>query len=354
VIRVTAFALALAAPTLSAAADPAALLAEAAARLDAAESEADRLAALAAATAAQEAAMQALRASLRAMPERRATIAASLEPLDAASFSVMGALDRVVRAPRGVLLAHPAGPLAAVRAASVAGGMQAALARRAGALQEALAALAGLEVRRREALDLLAGALEDFAAARAEIVTLGAAGVAPAFTAAVDSLPALLAALDAVPRDPMAETAQSAALAAARGRLPLPVRGDARPEGFGLVIEAAPWILVRSPVRATVRFAGPLPPLGGVVVLEPAPDAAIVLQGLGQTAAAPGAVVEAGQPVGHLGGPVPSADEFVMAAGGDDTAPSPQSLYMELWRSGRREDAAGWFALDPPEPARLQ
>jgi septal ring factor EnvC (AmiA/AmiB activator) len=339
---------------LPAAADPAALLAEAAARLEAADGREARFAALAEATAAQEAAMQALRADLRAMPERRAALEASLAPVERAGFAALGALDRVLRAPRGAYLAHPSGPLAAARAAHVAGDLAGALTNRARALQDTLTALRDLEARRRDLVDLLAEALEDFAAAREEILENGGAEVEPAFAEAVTSLPALVSALDAVPVDPVAGTAQSAALAAARGRLPLPVTGNARAEGFGLVISAPAWALVRSPMRATVRFAGVLPPLGGVVALEPAPQATLVLQGLGETAVQAGDVVESGQPVGHLGGRVPAADEFLIAARHDDTAPLPQSLYMELWRAGFREDAASWFALDPPEPARLQ
>jgi septal ring factor EnvC (AmiA/AmiB activator) len=354
VIRAALIALVLACASRPAVADPAALLAGAAARLETAETRVARLAALADATAAQETAMLTLRANLRAMPERRAAIEARLGVLDAEAFAVLGALDRVLRAPPGAYLAHPAGPLAAVRAAGIAGEMAAGLSARAQALLDATAALAALEEEQSRALALLGQALEDFTATRAELMAAAGGDAVPAYLAAVDSLPRLIETLAAVPTDPVPGVAQHAALVAARGRLPLPVGGEARREGFGVVIRAPGWALVRSPVRATVRFAGDLPPLGGVVVLEPAPDATIVLQGLGAVAALAGDVVEAGQPVGHLGRPVPSADEFLMTSGENGTVPSPQSLYMELWRDGRREDAAGWFALDPPRPARLQ
>jgi septal ring factor EnvC (AmiA/AmiB activator) len=350
--RALLFALALA--PLPANADPLADLAAAQALLAQAEGAEARLAALGHVTAAQEAAMTTLRANLRMMAVEQRTLTDRLGAADGATLHMLGGLERVVRMPRGALLAHPGGPVAAIRATLAAGFMAEEAARRGEEIRATVRALDILADQRRAALLALGDAISGLNDARREIAAALAVGRPPPPADPPADLQALAERLAEAQPEPIAGAAQQAALTAARGRLPLPAIGEARAEGFGLVLSVPPWAVIRSPMLATVRFAGTLRPLGDVVVLEPAPGAMIVLHGLGESGAPAGSVVQPMQPVGQMEGVAPDVDHFLF--GQDVTvATQPQeSLYIEIWRNGRREDAADWFALDQPLEGRLQ
>ncbi|HUF57782.1 MAG TPA: peptidoglycan DD-metalloendopeptidase family protein, partial [Thermohalobaculum sp.] len=139
----------------------------------------------------------------------------------------------------------------------------------------------------------------------------------------------------------------------ARGELPLPVVGrvtarfgDPDPlgrGGAGWSVEAAPFAQVSAPWDGTVRYAGPLGRYGKVVVLEPESGYLIVLAGLGRVDREVGEVVLAGEKLGDLGGPMPSADEFLFEATTDDDLIGRETLYLELRRRGEPLDPAAWF-----------
>lgn len=343
------------APAPGAADDPAALLRLAEERLAAARSGPERLAALGAAAGAQEAALALLRAGLRAMPARAEALRAQLGPTDGARLAALAALHRAAHTGAAARLVHPGGPLGAARATMLLGAAAGALTERTAALDGAIAALEALEAERRAALVLLGEALAATEATRLAVAEALARRQAPALAeadrllakalaepgATFGDLAVLLARL--APDDTEAR-AQRTAFDAARGRLPLPVSGEAEAKGATLAVRAPAWAMVRAPWLATVRHAGAVGPVGGVIVLETAPGTLVVLRGLGQTQRQAGEVVRAGEPLGSLGGPLPTSEEFLIDATHGAGTPPPETLYIDLWRDGVAEMAGRWFA----------
>lgn len=345
--------------------DPASLLREAERVLAGAGTAESRLAALGRAAAAQEAALEALRSALRGIPAREAALRTALGPADGARLAAIAGLDRAVRAPRAAWLVHPDGPVAAARGAMLLGAAGAALSRRTAALQAALDDLSALEIERRTAVDLLGRALtatqqtrsaiaQDMAARRRPEPAHGDVLLAAALAengATLGGLAALVARL--VPDAPEAQ-AERAAFEGAKGRLPLPVVGSVSDEGTSLTVSAPAYALVRAPWLSTVRHAGPVGVLGPVLVLEPAPGILIALHGLAEIARVTGEVVQAGEPLGSLGGPLPASEDFLIDATTSAEAAAEETLYIEIWMDGRVQAAADWFALDRDAQGRLQ
>lgn len=356
--------LGLAASSAAAAEGPAALLRAAQARL---AEGGDSLAALGAAISAQEAALAVLRAGLRTMPARQAAAAEALGPADGQRLAAVAALDRVLRAPEAARLVHPGGPLAAARAASLLAGAGAALTDEVTRLREAATALAQIEAEHRGATALLTEALSGMAAAKARLQRAmqerpraapdpSRQLLATALAEASATLGDLALLLDHLAPSTAEIERQRQDFAARRGRLPLPVADGvavAATDG-GIAVEAPAYATVVSPVLASLRHVGPVGLLGEVLVLEPAPGAMIVIRGLAEVYRSAGEVVQPGEPLGHLGGPPPRGEDFLIDAttlGG--TLPR-ESFYIELWRDGGAELTAEWFALDQLPPGGLQ
>jgi hypothetical protein len=324
------------------------------ARLEAASTPNERAVALADLSTAYTGVMETLRASLRAMPEREMAAREHLGPANGAALASMGALHRALATPAAATLAHPAGPVAASRARLALAGMARHAASRRHDLTQAIGALERLEAERRDTLAALEAAMRGLDTARRDIAAgFGGGGSGVSDEPEID-LAALAARLDDDVLNEDDALAQRAALLAARGALPLPAPVEARPDGFGISLRVPPAAALRSPTLATVRHAGPVRPLGDVVVLEPAPGALIVIQGLEELRVSTGAILDAGQPIGLFEMADPTAHAYVMVRDADTGDAAPRRLYIELWLDGRREDAAEWFDLDPGRPARLQ
>lgn len=337
-------------------------------RIRAAPDARNRLAAYGLAITACERALAAMRAGLRELAGRQAGLAAGLAAREATAGALVALLLRLERAPEPARLIHPGGPLAAARAAHLMSGMTPALdaelvtlqgllvelglVRRGfedgrAALEEGLAALEAARAGLREALQRQTAAAPP---PREDLERLGRTAASLADLAR--ALAALPGAAEAPPGD----------FAAARGRLLPPVAGRrvlgfnaAGPGGLarpGLLLAAAPRALVVAPWRATLRYAGPFLDQGGIVVLEPAPGWLVVLAGLGRIDRVPGEVVEAGEPLGILGGPGPDSEEFLIA-GPEAARPfAGEPLYIEIRKDGEAVDPAPWFADLPAEEGR--
>ncbi len=340
-------------------------LEKAARALSGAKSGRDRLAALGRAVEAHEVALAAYRKGLREMAAREAQLSRQIVEDSARVEEVLAALQSLTRAPRSALMAFPGGPVRAMRGAGMMAEIQPALeARIIGlrdqatalseirALQEAAriearGALASLQDLRSQTAAALRSRREGQIAPRAELRAQAEAAARRA-TGLADLTASLEGAALTGP-SPLVSFSE------AKGLIPLPVQGNLtatfgepdpwdRP-GRGLTFEAPAFAQVRAPWDGTVRYAGPLIDYDLVVVLEPEEGTLIVLAGLGRTDLTVGEAVLAGEPLGDLGGPVPSSDDFLLEATTDRDAIGVERLYMELRRGGAAVDPAPWFDL---------
>lgn len=357
IARACALALSAALPTAAAPADPPGpapaaapgrphpvleRLRAAEAALAAAADPRGRLAALGEAAASQEAALLALRAELRALAPRRVAAVAARRAAQEDGFAAASALDRLARTPGPAWFVHPGGPVAAARAGMLLGDAAGDLARRAQVAGQAAEALAALEAEGRRAGAAAAEALGAMRATRAAIAeALEARGAPPADP-------------DAGPRDAATLAAAAGALAALLaataapeplpGGLPPPVPGRLlRADDDGAAIAAPAWSVVRAPATATLRHAGEVGGLGLVAVLEPAPGVLIVLRGLSRIWRAPGETLLAGEPLGAMGGPPPTGEEFLFEATAGRGAVADETLYIEVRQGGMPANPAGLF-----------
>jgi septal ring factor EnvC (AmiA/AmiB activator) len=114
----------------------------------------------------------------------------------------------------------------------------------------------------------------------------------------------------------------------------------------GLVIATPPRALVTSPWPATIRYRGPLLDYGNVIILEPASGYLLVLAGLDEVYGEIGEVLEAGAPVGLMGGAAPAAEELLSQAPGGAGGELSETLYMELRKNNEPVDPEPWFPPD--------
>ncbi|MEM1343881.1 MAG: peptidoglycan DD-metalloendopeptidase family protein [Pseudomonadota bacterium] len=337
-----------------------AALERAAADLRAAEERPARIAALANAIRAHESALAAYRSGLRVLATKDRTLAESLTAERDRLGRVLGALQALSMTAPSALSAYPGGPVEAARAAGLLAGLTPELQAEVAALSERLEELrrirTGQEIARAEAMAALA-ALQ---ALRGE-----ARRTARARNAALPERAALKREAEAA-RTRAKDLAELAAILAARapttppqrfedqrGRLAPPVAGRlvagfgepdpwGRP-GQGLSFEAPAFAQVRAPVAATVRYAGPLIDYANVLILEPEKGWFLILAGLSSVERAVGETVLAGEILGDLGGPLPTDDEFLQQAGGENGEGVTERLYLELRRAETAIDPAPWF-----------
>jgi septal ring factor EnvC (AmiA/AmiB activator) len=237
------------------------------------------------------------------------------------------------------------------------GDVAATLTRQQATLQAAIDDLASLAAEKKVALDDLSRSLAELAAARAELTAQLSARTRPApreadrllakaLAEAGATLSDLALLLDRLSPDTAEIAVQRALFDEAVGTLPLPVLGDAVAEGNTVVIAAEAYALARAPWLSTVRHAGAVGLLGGVLVLEPAPGVLISLRGLGAIERQTAEIVGVGEPLGHMGGAVPATEEFLIAATDSAAVAPPRRLYIDMWRDGQAEQAAAWFGLE--------
>ncbi len=289
----------------------------------------------------------------------------------------------------GAAPVHPAGPLAAARAAVLLAPAKTELARHADALGGRLQALAAARMLREEAETILASGADVLAEAgnalRLAIIADAPATAGPpdprgrlaALARDSDSLSELAGNLAApVPHQvtALAEIAVASAgeFAATGGvrvtrssrnfggdglLLEMPVSGRValsfgeRDAGGmirnGLILAAAPRSVVTAPATGEVRYVGPFLDFQTVVAIAPADDAIVVLAGLAEAVVAPGDIVRSGAPLGFLGGRAMDSQEFLMLTRQGSDASAAETLYMELWRGGKAIDPGPWLGLDP-------
>ena len=134
-----------------------------------------------------------------------------------------------------------------------------------------------------------------------------------------------------------------------KGRLPWPAQGSTvvafgRKTALagisrGLYLATRPGAVVTAPADARVEVAGPFRSYGKLVILDMGDGYRILLAGLEKTMVRTGETVQAGEPLGHMGGraqPATLVDERI-----DATRPI---LYMELRNREKVIDPARWLA----------
>jgi septal ring factor EnvC (AmiA/AmiB activator) len=359
--------LALAGPAASAA-DQASAAAEATAerlrdaRVALAEAgpEPGRIAALAGAIAAQEAALSRLRAAVNTTSDAAFFAARDIALREAEVKRLLAALQALGRVPPPAQNLHPMGPLGAARAEGMMAAIRPALAEEARALSWEVATVARKRAARDAAEAELAAGLEALAAARADLAGALAetAGIAVA-DSGDPRLNALMRESDTLTRfaagiEGLRAQASSRSADAGRETFALPVpgtvlRGFDEPDAAGvrrpgMTLAAPPLSLVTAPAPAEVRYAGPFLDYGYVVFLEPEPETLIVIAGMQQLFVVTGARVEAGAPLGMLGGRDLDVEEYLMLPSDGNSTIGSETLYIELRRERRPVDPAPWFA----------
>jgi murein hydrolase activator len=335
-------------------------LQEARAALSKAGQEPGRIVALAGAIAAQEAALSGLRAAVNSTSDAAFFASRDIALREAEIKRLLAALQALGRVPPPAQQLHPMGPLGAARAAGMMTAIRPALAEKARALSEDLAAVARKRAERDAAEADLAAGLAALAEARAELAGALAEAAGTAVADAGDpELNALMRESDTLTRfaagiEGLRAQASSRSAPAWSESFAMPVpgtvlRGFNEPDAGGvrrpgLTLAAPPMSLVTAPASAEVRYAGPFLDYGYVVFLEPAPETLIVIAGMQRLYVVTGARVEAGAPLGMLGGRDLDVEEYLMLPSDGNSTIGSETLYMELRRERQPVDPAPWFA----------
>jgi septal ring factor EnvC (AmiA/AmiB activator) len=325
-------------------------LAAAAADLARAGEAEDRIAALTRTVRAYEEGLALLRENLRRLTIARGAQQARLEARETEIAELLALLQRIDPGRTPALLLHPAGALGAARGAMLMADLTPALRSEAtmiaaeiarlgqlAAAQEARAALATAASERRD----LPRRFEEDPVQRA--LLMASAGTLEALAAGVATTSGRADAADALPA---VEAGQSIMLPV-RGRV---INRPGEPDAAGLLrpgimVATRPRALVTAPVTATVRFAGPFPDHGMVVILEPATDVLFVLAGLGEVWPVAGEILPAGAAIGLMGSGQPPAEGFLQDSSPTGAEPRSETLYLEVRVGDGPANPADWFAL---------
>lgn len=372
-IRLAAFALGCllpcAAPAQTDAADAALraaqVLQDAATSLAEAEGARDRVEALTDTVQAYETGLLALRQGLRQVVLREQAILAVFDAERDRLARLLGVLQSIQSAPGPLLLLHPEGPVGTARAGMIVADVTPAIAAEAAGLRRQLEELQALRAVQADAEARLSAGLEDVQRARAALSqAIAERRTLPApFAMDTDAMRVLLdgaMTLDDIAAvlasQPSVAPSDMPDFAAARGRLAMPLSGTVlrrfgEPDAAGitrpgLVLASRPRALVTSPWPATVRYAGPLPDYGNVIILEPEGDYLVVLAGVGEVFVRPGEFLTAGGPVGLMPGTPPDGEDLILASGEGGGAILSETLYLEVRENGQPVDPAGWFDVE--------
>ncbi len=137
----------------------------------------------------------------------------------------------------------------------------------------------------------------------------------------------------------------------ARGKFMWPVTGEVAQafdqaatgnEALGMVFDAKPYAFVYAPWDGTLSYAGPVNSFGLVAVIDIGEDYQIVLAGLSDLIRNKGDVVQRGEPIGTLTGPISESEEF-LADQSALSANAVASLYLQMRLRGKPIDPGVWF-----------
>jgi septal ring factor EnvC (AmiA/AmiB activator) len=346
------------------------MLRDATGQLDQALTKEDQVASLTQMIQAYERGLAALREGLRRAGIREQEIRAEFDARRDKLGRVLGVMTAMQKSPETLLLLHPAGPEASARAGMILSSVAPSLQAEAESMQKDLEEIRTVRAIQLNAANTLAQGLAQVQEARRLLTSATTDrsqmpvryGQDPeelrTLVQSADSLDAFASGISGMESDvgpPMAD------FEGAQGSLPLPVMGTVlrrynEPDAAGvkrpgLVIATGPAALVTTPWPATIRYRGPLLDYGNVVIIEPARGYLMIFAGLGQVFGETGDVLQAGEPVGLMGGTEPSAQEFgadfVANAAIGGGAGQDETLYVELRKGKETLDPAEWFVMNP-------
>lgn len=370
----------LAAPALAQETGPAAVAARAAAdlaaaatALDEATRARDRVAALTDTVRAYEDGLSALREGLRQGALRERAIRADFDAEADRLSRLFGVLLSMQTSPEALLLLHPSGATETVRAGMLIADLTPALRGEVDDLRARLEELQQLQALQADAAETLEAGLRGMQAARTSLSQAMADRTAlprrvaedpqamQALINGAETLDAFASGLAETSAAPEADGVGS--FNEARGLLPLPVEGlvlrgfdEADAAGIrrpGLLVATRPRALVSSPWAATIRYAGPLLDYGNVIILEPQNGYLLVLAGLDEVYVGAGEVLDAGAPLGMMGGQQPDAETILADAVDGGGQRRTETLYIELRLDQKPQDPGTWF-LANSEMGRTQ
>lgn len=314
--------------------------------------------------------LAALRDGLRQASAREEELQQRFEAQRARLASVLGAMTALQQSPESTMLLHPAGALSNARSGMILSGVTPGLRAEAEELQTSLEEIATVRELQASAADMLGAGLASVQEARrllASAVT-DRSSQPVRFADAPEELQKLRDAAQSLDDFASGVSKMQADVGppmsdfeGAQGSLPLPVVGTVmrpynEPDAAGVrrpgwVIATPPAALVTTPWSASIRYRGPLLDYGNVMIVEPARGYLLVFAGMSQVFGEVGDVLNAGEPVGLMGGSEASAQEFgaqfvADASRGGDAGQS-ESLYLELRKGQETLDPADWFVLNP-------
>jgi septal ring factor EnvC (AmiA/AmiB activator) len=350
-------------PSIPAAESAAASLRDAVAALRDARGASNRVRALTRTISAYEDGLAALRDALRRASVREAEIQAAFDARRGRIGQLLSVMLTMERDPAPLLLLHPDGPLGTARAGMMLSSIAPALQGEAEDLRGQIEELKRLRALQAETKDTLSRGLIAAQEARAALsqAVQDRTDLPTRFLENPEELTALLASADSLDAFATGLAGMETDIGApmedfegARGTLPLPVHGtllrragEADAAGIrraGLLLATRPAALVTAPWAATVRYRGPLLDYGNVMIVEPSAGYLLILAGMQTVFGETGDVVEAGAPLGLMGG-TENSDTLFPADGqeGGGTGRT-ETLYIELRHGKEPQDPGPWFA----------
>ena len=331
--------------------------------LDDARRARDRVAALTQTIQAYEDGLAAMRQGLRDASIRQRGIRAEFDRESAELTRLTGTLLSMRTAPEALLLLHPEGPVNNARAAMMLADVAPELEARVSMLKAQLEELELLRMLDRRSLQTLQDGLEGAQAARlalSQAITdrtdipkredIDASTVA----ALIQSAETLQGFASSLAEEPLTGSDTAEDFSSQKGSLPAPngatvlvdfqkrdAAGLARP---GWVLALPPRAMITNPWPATIRYVGPLLDFGNVVIVEPQSGYLIVFAGLNEAFGQVGEVVDAGAPLGFMGGTSPAPDQILLDVQDGSRQDRTETLYLELRIGQDPVDPGDWFA----------
>ncbi len=334
--------------------------------LQAADNARDRVAALTQTIKAYEEGLRAMREGLRRAAIRERAIRLEFEASSGQLSRLLAVLESMEATPKPVLLLHPSGPLGTARAGMLLSDITPAVQKQASLLRSKLEEISILRGLQQNATKTLEKGLTGVQKARTRLsqaisqrTDLPRRFVEDPVKTAIllessETLEAFASGLSQIQDE--GSNPEDTDFSKAKGRLPLPVSGtllrgydEADAAGIrrpGLLLATRPLAIVTTPWPATIRYRGPLLDYGNVMILEPGQDYLMVFAGLNQVFGEIGQVLDAGAPIGLMGGADPDISEFLTQSGNETGTERTETLYIELRKGQKPVDPTGWFNLN--------
>lgn len=328
----------------------------------------DRIAALTRTVQAYESGLAAMRKGMRHAAIREQSLQLEFDAKRDDIAQLLGVLMSMESTSPPLLMLHPAGPIGTARSGMILSEVTPALQAQAEELRDQLEEVALLHSLQQSSAEVLANGLKEVQTARTRLsqAISDRTDLPRKFTEDPVKTAILLDSSETLQgfASGLSHLADDGELdidlpefSDAKGTLPLPVNGtilrrfnEADAAGIrhpGLLVATRPLSIVTTPWAATIRYRGPLLDYGNVVILEPSDGYLLVLAGLNRAYGEIGEVLQAGAPVGLMGGNAPNNSDFLSLSGDSAGSTRTETLYIELRHKKEPVDPEPWFAPKP-------